>query len=144
MLNWFYNWLDPKILRLEKWVNKKVVTRELIDIDLDKVKKGEVRENNMFRQPPKDGAFGPFLANLQGGEVTEYLIGIHDMEAFIKIAHEGDNWWRHRDGGTTEDFTEEAFGDMKEFFTYCHGDADKYWDCQLRTKALDEDDQTAK
>lgn len=142
MLNWFYNWLDPKILRLEKWVNRKVVQRDLIDIDLDKVEPGEVRENNMFRQPPKDGTHGPFLTNLQGGEVTEYMIGLNDLEAFIKIEHHSGTWWRHRDGGTTEDFKVEAFGDLKEFFEYCHGSSEKYWDCQLRTKALEDGSET--
>ena len=136
MLNWFYNWIDPKILRLEKWVNKKVVTPELIDIDLDKVKKGEERDNNMFRQPPKDGSFGPFLANLQGAEVVEFMYGVGEMEAFVKFNHETGIWWRHRDGGTTEDYKEQAFDNLKAFFEYCHGDSEKYWECQLRTKAL--------
>ncbi len=140
MLNWFYNWLDPKILRLEKWVNRKVIDPKLIDIDLDKVKVGEVRDNNMFRQPPKDGSYGPFLVNLQGGEITEYMVGPSEFEAFAQILYKDEIWWRHRDGGTTEDFRGAAFEDLKEFFEYCHGSTDKYWDCQLRTKALKEDD----
>ena len=138
MLNWFYNWIDPKILRLEKWVNHKVIQPELIDIDLDKVGKDEVRDNNMFRQPPKDGSYGPFLTNLQDGTVLEYMVGINEFEAFAKIECRGESWWRHRDGGTTEDFREPAFDDMQEFFTYAHGDSEKYWECQLRTKALGE------
>lgn len=140
MLNWFYNWIDPKILRLEKWVNHRVIDEELIDIDLDKIKKGEVRENNMFRQPPKDGSFGPFLTNLQGGLVSEYMVGLNEFEAFAKIECRGELWWRHRDGGTTEDFKAEAFDSMKDFFGYVHGSSEKYWECQLRTKALKEDE----
>lgn len=139
MLNWFYNWLDPKILRLEKWVNKKVVQENLLDVDLDKVKVGEVRENNMFRQPPKDGSFGPFLTNLQGGRVLEHMFGSNDFEAFVKISCRGELWWRHRDAGTTEDFKIEAFSNMREFFEYCHGN-DKYWECKLRTEALKADE----
>ena len=46
-------------------------------------------------------------------------------------------WWRHRDGGSTEDYKVSAFDSMKEFFEYVHGGSDKYWDCQLRTKALE-------
>lgn len=138
MLEWFYSWLDPKILRLEKWVNQKVVTRELIDIDLDKAKKGEVTQSpNMFRNPPSDGAHGPFIANLTGGEVLEYMHGTSVFEAFALISHDNAKWWRHRDGGTTSDFKEEAFSTMQEFFHYIHGDNDLYWECQLRSKAMD-------
>jgi hypothetical protein len=141
MMNWFYNWLDPKILTLEKWVNRKVVNETLIDVDLDKLKPGEVRVNNMFRQPPKNGDHGPFLAYLQGGSIDECMVGVNEFEAFSKITYNGEVWWRHRDGGTTEDFKSPAFKTMKEFFEYCHGDTDKYWDCQLRTKALKNDEQ---
>lgn len=139
MLNWFYNWIDPKILRLERWVNQKVIHPDLIDIDLDKVKQDEVRENNMFRQPPKNGEYGPFLTNLQGGTVTEYMVGPGEFEAFAHIECRGEKWWRHRDGGTTEDFRADAFEDMKAFFEYAHGGTEKFWECQLRTKALSEE-----
>lgn len=136
MMNWFYNWLDPKILRLEKWVNQKVIEPDKIDIDLDKVKKGEIRDNPMFRQPPNSGEHGPFITNLQGASVVEYIVGPGHMEAFVQFDFEGEIWWRHRDAGTTEDFRGEAFGNLKEFFSYANGDEDKYWDCVLRTKAL--------
>ena len=138
MLNWFYNWIDPKILRLEKWVNKKVVTIDMIDIDLDKVKEGELRENNMFRQPPHDGKYGPFICNLQGGAITDFLVGLNEFEAFALISHSSGDWWRHRDGGSTEDFKVDAFASMQEFFEFVHGDDQKYWDCQLRTRALND------
>jgi hypothetical protein len=138
MLNWFYNWLDPKILRLEKWVNHKVIEIDKIDIDLDKIKPGEVRDNPMFRQPPNTGENGPFLTNLQGATPVDYLVGPGRMEAFVKFDHDGEIWWRHRDAGTTEDFRGVAFDDLKAFFTYAIGDDAKYWDCVLRTKALQE------
>jgi hypothetical protein len=137
MVNWFYNWLDPKILRLEKWVNAKVVEVDKIDIDLDKVKKGEVRDNPMFRQPPNSGEYGPFLTNLQGAGVVEYLIGPGEMEAFALLStKDGELWWRHRDAGTTEDFRHPAFPNLQGFFEYAIGDREKYWNCVLRTKAL--------
>lgn len=137
MINWFYNWLDPKILRLEKWINKKVIEIDKIDIDLDKVKVGEVRDNPMFRQPPNSGEHGPFLTNLQGAQPIEFLIGPGEMEAFVLLsAKDGELWWRHRDAGTTEDFRHCAFSDMKAFFEYAIGDQEKYWSCVLRTKAI--------
>lgn len=136
MLDWFYNWLDPKILRLEKWVNQKVVEPNKLDLDLDKIKKGEVRDNPMFRQPPKDGKYGPFITNLQGSEIVETLSGPGEMEAFGLLDCRGALWWRHREAGTTEDFKHEAFQDMKEFFGYVTGDESKYWACVLRTQAL--------
>jgi hypothetical protein len=137
MLNWFYNWLDPKILKIETWVNQKVVEKDKLDIDLDKIKKGEVRDNPMFRNPPKSGDHGPFLTNLTGAIATEYLDGPGPLEAFALFDLDGELWWRHRDAGTTEDFKGAAFDDMKEFFSYAIGDIDKYWDCVLRTKALE-------
>jgi len=140
MMNWFYNWLDPKILRLEKWVNHKVIEIDKIDLDLDKIKPGEVRDNPMFRQPPNSGEHGPFITNLQGATPLDYLIGPGHMEAFVKFDHDGAIWWRHRDAGTTEDFRGEAFADLKTFFTYAIGDDDKYWDCVLRTKAMENED----
>jgi hypothetical protein len=141
MMNWFYNWLDPKILRVEKWINLKVIERDKMDIDLDKVKKGEVRDNPMFRQPPNSGEFGPFLTNLEGADALEYLVGPGHMEAFIKFNHEGEIWWRHRDAGTTEDFKGDAFPDLKTFFSYAIGEGDKYWDCVLRTRALEDGEE---
>lgn len=136
MLNWFYNWLDPKILRLEAWVNRKVIEPDKIDIDLDKVKPGEVRDNPMFRQPPNSGDYGPYLVNLQGAALVDYMVGPNEMEVFALLNLDGELWWRHRDSGTTEDFRHPAFKDMKNFFEYAIGDSDKYWACQLRTKAL--------
>lgn len=137
MFDWFYNWLDPKILRLEQWVNLQVIEPDKIDIDLDKIKVGEVRENPMFRQPPKSGDFGPFITNLQGGENMEQLQGPGQMEAFaLMLSKSGELWWRHRDAGTTEDFKHEAFSTMQQFFEYIIGDQSKYWDCVLRTRAL--------
>ncbi len=138
MLNWFYNWLDPKILRVEEWVNAKVIEADKIDIDLDKVKKGEVRDNPMFRQPPDSGEYGPYLVNLQGARTVEWLHGPGKLEAFALMELDGALWWRHREAGTTEDFRGEAFEDMKSFFAYAIGDSEKYWDCVLRTKALNE------
>lgn len=142
MMNWFYNWLDPKILRLEEWVNKKVVEPDKLDIDLDKLDKGEVRDNPMFRQPPNSGENGPFLTNLQGAKVVEYLVGPGKMEAFALYDMGGDFWWRHRDAGTTEDFKGDAFEDMQTFFTYAIGNESKYWDCVLRTKAVTGDNNS--
>lgn len=140
MFDWFYNWLDPKILQLERWVNRKVVEIDKIDIDLDKVKRTEIRENPMFRNPPKSGENGPFIVNLMGSEVVEYLSGPGEMEAFVLLrSKKGELWWRHRDAGTTEDFRHVAFPDMKNFFEYAIGDSDKYWQCVLRTKALCDD-----
>jgi hypothetical protein len=136
MINWFYNWLDPKILKLEKWVNNKVVELDKIDIDLDKIKVGEVRDNPMFRQPPNSGEYGPFLTNLQGAKVKEYLIGPGEMEAFALLDLNGELWWRHRDAGTTEDFRYPAFSDLKNFFEYATGNTEKFWACMLRTKAM--------
>ena len=136
MFNWFYNWLDPKILRLEVWVNKKVIEFDKIDIDLDKVGIGEVRDNPMFRQPPESGNYGPYITNLQGATLKEGLFGPGDMEAFALMDLDGELLWRHRDAGTTEDFRGPAFEDMKDFFVYAIGSVDKYWDCVLRTKAL--------
>jgi hypothetical protein len=136
MLNWFYSWLDPRILRVEEWVNARVIDFDKIDIDLDKVKKGEVRDNPMFRTPPDTGNNGPFLVNLQGAKTIEWLHGPGKLEAFALLDFKGERWWRHRDAGTTEDFRAAAFENMREFFTYAIGDAEKYWDCVLRTKAL--------
>jgi hypothetical protein len=142
MFDWFYNWLDPKILKLEKWVNTKVIEENKLDIDLDRVKKNEVRENPMFRNPPDSGVYGPFITNLQGAHILEYLHGPGEMEAFGLYDNDGEKWWRHRDAGTTEDFRHPAFTDMKAFFLYATGDLEKYWECVLRTKALTSD-QTA-
>ena len=139
MFNFFWNWLDPKILRVEAWTNRKVIEWDKIDVDLDRVKKGEVRENDMFRKPiPNDdgGKYGPFLANITGGQVVHYLQGPGAVEAFALIEHDDSLWWRHRDAGTTEDFRHGAFTDMKEFFEYAHGSDNNYWEHVLRTQAL--------
>lgn len=137
MLNWFWNWLDPKILKLEVWVNKTVIKPEYIDIDLDKVKKGEVRENGMFRKPPNSGEDGPFIMNLTGAKVVDLLYGPSPLEAFALMDHNGVLVWRHRDAGSTEDFNHRAFDDMQDFFRYVQGgDDSKYWQCVLKTKAI--------
>lgn len=147
MFDWFFGWLDPKILKLEMWVNMKVAGRSHIDLDLDRVKKGTVVDSPMFRQPPSTGEYGPVVANLQGAEILEYVAGPGEMEAFSLMRHrpskssEFELWWRHRDAGTTEDFRHPAFSDMKEFFEYATGNPDLYWDCVLRTKAME--DETA-
>jgi hypothetical protein len=137
-MNWFYNWLDPKILRLERWINNKVIERDKIDIDLDKIKPDEIRDNPMFRQPPNSGEYGPSLTNLQGAEVLDFLAGPGEMEAFALLDLNGELWWRHRDSGVTEDFRHPAFLTMKEFFVYAGNEPNKFWDCVLRTKALAE------
>jgi len=140
MFDFFWNWLDPKILRMECWVNRRVVEPDKMDIDLDKVKKGEVRKNDMFHKtvPGRDGQeiYGPFLTNLTGAELVGYLRGPGVVEAFSLYLKDGQHWWRHRVDGTTEDFMLHAFHDMEEFFTYAHADTDLYWECVLRTQAM--------
>ena len=128
MLRRFYSWLDPKILKLELWVNKKVVEANKIDLDLDRVGKGTV----LLLTDDE-----PQVAYLQGGEVLEYVRGRTDMEGFALIKATDDQlWWRHREYGMTKDFRRSAFLDMKAFFTFCTDKPEKYWDCVLRTKAL--------
>lgn len=138
VFDFFWNWLDPKILKMESWVNHKVVEPDKIDIDLDKVKKGDVQKNDMFRKaiPGKDGdIYGPFLTNLTGSQILGYLQGPSSVEAFALLNKDDELWWRHRDAGTTEDFQVGAFFDMEEFFMYAHADMSLYWDCVLRTTA---------
>lgn len=145
MMNWFYNWLDSKTLKIEGWVCKRVIQKDNIDLDLDRVKKNMVRGERMFKQPPSTGEYGPCVANLQGAVPIEHLFGPGKLEAFALLKHnrlgEEEFWWRHRDSGSTTDFRQPAFSSMEEFFTYVTGDGkDKYWDCVLRTKALEESD----
>jgi len=138
MFNFFWNWLDPKILRMENWVNAQVVQADKLDIDLDKVKKSEVRSNNMFRKPipgPNGDTYGPFLANLAGARLLGYVQGPGHVEAFGLFIKGGELWWRHRDAGVTEDFLVAAFSDLEEFFMYVHSDKSTWWDCVLRTEA---------
>lgn len=124
---------------MENWVNIKVIDPDKVDIDLDKLKKGEVRENNMFRKPipGSDGSvYGPFITNLSGAELMGYLQGPDHTEAFCLLKKEDKLWWRHRIAGSTEDFMGPAFRDMEEFFSYVNGDKEKFWECALRTQAI--------
>ena len=143
MFNFFWTWLDPKILTMEKWVNVKAISVAYIDIDLDKVKKGEVRNNDMFRrvnltpsEEKDEQVYGPFLTNLIVATTLGYLRGPGTIEAFGLLDQNGELWWRHRIDGATEDFKVGAFSDMEEFFTYAHADTGLYWECVLRTQAL--------
>lgn len=146
MFNFFWNWLDPKILKMEKWVNRKVVDPDKLDIDLDKVKKGQVKKNDMFSKtiPGTDGSekYGPFLTNLTGAHLLGYVHGPDVSEAFALYKINNELWWRHRAGGTTEDFTVDAFNNFEEFFQYTHDDHDKFWECVLRTQAIMADGKT--
>ena len=88
MFDFFWNWLDPKILRMENWVNIQVVQPDKADIDLDKLSKGEVRENTMFRKPipGTDGSvYGPFITNLCGAKLLGYLQGPDSTEMFCLL-----------------------------------------------------------
>lgn len=138
MFNWFFNWLDPKILNMEKWVNVKVAQPAMLDIDLDKVKKTEVRPTEMFNKsiPTKEGceAVGPFIVNLQNAKLMSLVFGPGEVEAFGLYEHKDQLWWRHRDGGTTHDFRVAAFDDMQEFVAFIDDDIN-FWECVLRTEA---------
>ncbi len=138
MFNMFFNWLDPKILNMEKWVNEKVIEPDKLDVDLDKVKKGEVRETEMFNRtiPSKEGhqEVGPFITNLQGSDLMALVFGPGEVEAFALYDRGTELWWRHRDGGTTHDFRVSAFDDMQEFVAFVDADIN-YWECVLRTEA---------
>jgi len=138
MFDFFWNWLDPKILKMENWVNIRVVDTDKVDIDLDKLKKGEVRENNMFRKPipgSEGQVYGPFITNLSGAKLMGYLQGPDTTEMFCLLEKQDKLWWRHRIAGSTEDFMGKAFEDMEEFFLYVNGDTNKFWECALRTQA---------
>lgn len=137
MFDWFFNWLDPKILNMERWVNHKVVEPDKLDIDLDKVKKGCVSKSVFFTDPVKGREeTGPMIANIQGARLIGYLTGINTAEAFGLFLHNGSLLWRHRDAGTTQDYTFAAFDGMNEFFLHVHNEQSLYWDCCLRTAAL--------
>ena len=140
MFNFFFNWLDPKIIRMEKWVNQKVVEPDKLDIDLDKVKKGEVRGTEMFNRTlatpknPDGSKLGPFIVNLQNADLLSIMFGPGKVEAFALYQHQSGLWWRHRDGGVTHDFRGAAFDDMQEFVAFIDTDIN-YWECVLRTEA---------
>ncbi len=138
MFNFFFNWLDPKILNMERWINKKVIEPDKMDTDLDKVKKGEVRKNDMFNKSvvgSPDEKYGPFITNMTGAKLISFVYGPGSTEAFSLHSVEGTLWWRHRDAGSTQDFAGPAFDDMREFMAYINIDI-KFWDCVLRTQAL--------
>ena len=139
MFDFLWNWLDPKILKMENWVNLKVIEPDKIDIDLDKVKKNEVRENNMFRKPipgTNGKVYGPFIIQLTGARLLGFLVGPYVAVVLFWVDNNTRLWWRHRVGGSTEDFMEEAFIDMEDFYRYVSAaGGDKYWDCVLRTEA---------
>ena len=139
MLNWLFNWLDPKILQLERWVNYKTIEPDKLNIDWDKVKKGEVRETEMFNKILPDAAtthekLGPFVINLQNAKLMSLMYGPGEVEAFALYQQGHKLWWRHRDGGTTHDFRVAAFDDMQEFVGFIDSDIN-FWECVLRTEA---------
>ena len=130
---------------MEKWVNVKVSQPDMLDIDLDKVKKDEIRETEMFNRsiPTKEGhqAVGPFIVNLQNAKLMSLMFGPGEVEAFGLYEHKGSLWWRHRDGGTTHDFRVAAFDDMQEFVAFIDSDVN-FWECVLRTEARLSEDKT--
>ena len=139
MFNWFFNWLDPKILNMERWVNRKVLEPDKIDIDLDRVKKGEHKEIEMYFRGSShidsmDKKFGPFVANLEGAELLSFIFGPGEIEAFSLLNLDGKLWWRHRDAGVTHDFRVMAFDDMQEFTAFI-GMEIGFWECVLRSEA---------
>lgn len=138
MFNFFFNWLDPKILKMEKWVNHKVVEPDKLDIDLDKVKKGDVRNTEMFNKtlPHLKGKdkLGPFIINLQGADLLSLVFGPGEVEAFALYQQDHKLWWRHRDGGVTHDFQVAAFDDMQEFIAFIDASIN-FWECILRSEA---------
>ena len=123
---------------MEKWVNMKVSQPEMLDIDLDKVKKDEIRETEMFNRsiPTKEGyqPVGPFIINMQNAKLMSLMFGPGEVEAFGLYEHKEELWWRHRDGGTTHDFRVAAFDDMQEFVAFIDDDIN-FWDCVLPTEA---------
>ena len=140
MFNFFFNWLDPKIMRMEKWVNQKVIEPDKLDIDLDKVKKGEIRQTEMFNRTlatskdPNDSKLGPFIANLGNSKLLSIMFGPGEVEAFALYEHSTGLWWRHREGGVTHDFRGAAFDDMQEFVAFIDTNIN-FWECVLRTEA---------
>ncbi len=140
MFDFFWNWLDPKILKMERWVNLQVITPDKIDIDLDKVSKSETRGDighvKPHGTPIIKGEYGPFITNLVGESLMGYLLGADKTECFA-LFQKGDSlWWRHRYNGATEDYKMAAFSDMQEFFLYVYDEPKLYWECVLRTQAV--------
>lgn len=123
---------------MEKWVNRKVVEPDKLDIDLDKVKKGEVRDTEMFNKtlPHTNGkgTLGPFIVNLENADLLSLVFGPGDVEAFALYQQDHKLWWRHRDGGVTHDFQLAAFDDMQEFMAFIDVDIN-FWECVLRSEA---------
>ena len=145
MFNFFFNWIDPKILRMEKWVNKKVIEPDKIDLDLDKIKKDEVRKTDMYSKPMPsnfDESYGPFITNLTGAGLVGFLLGPGEIETYALLEKENDLWWRHRDAGVTQDFKVAAFDDMQEFVSYVDENVN-FWECALRTEAFLSDFKTS-
>ncbi len=148
MLNKFFNWLDPKIINMEKWIHQKVVEPDKIDVDLDKIKKGQHKATEMFyksaphNQSNLDEKYGPFIANLEGAKLMSLMYGPGETEAFSLLDFKGNLWWRHRDGGTTHDFRVMAFDDMQEFTEFIGMDTN-FWECVLRSEARFADLKTA-
>lgn len=138
MFDWFFERLDPKILKMEEWVNRQVVEPDKIDIDLDKVGVDEIRPNDRFRALFKSEtlgvSMGPFLVNCHGARLLGYLKGEGRAEAFALLSIRGNIYWRHRESGTTEDFLSPAFDDMQGFHNYISPNED-YWQMVLRTQA---------
>jgi len=138
VFNFFFNWIDPKILRMEKWVNKKVIEPDKIDLDLDKIKKGEVRKTDMYSKPNPanfDEKHGPFITNLTGADLIGFLLGPGEIEAYSLLEKDNTLWWRHRDAGVTQDFKMVAFNSMQEFVGYVDENVN-FWECALRTEAF--------
>lgn len=119
-------------------MNCKVVEPDKLDIDLDKIKKGGVRDVEMFNRLSKkdseDMKLGPFIVNLEDADLVSLMYGPGEMEAFALYEHGHDLWWRHREGAMTHDFRVAAFGDMQEFVAFID-DSINYWECVLRTEA---------
>lgn len=118
-------------------MNRKVVEPNRLDIDLDALKKGEVRETEMFNRKMPDkcgGILGPFVVNLQNAALVSLMFGPGEVEAFALYEHENALWWRHRDGGSTHDFRVAAFDDMQEFVAFIDNSIN-YWECVLRSEA---------
>lgn len=141
MFDFFWNWLDPKILKMERWVNLQVVTPDKIDIDLDKIGRDEIRGDIGYTRSPQSRGIkeehGPFLTNLTGAKLLGYLLGDDQTEVFV-LFQKGDNlWWRHRINGATQDYKMPAFTDMQAFFLFVYDEEPKlYWECVLRTQAV--------
>ena len=126
---------------MEKWINKRVIEPDKMDTDLDKVKKGEIRKNDMFSKSvagSPDEKYGPFIINMTGAKLVSFVFGPGQTEAFSLHNVDGILWWRHRDAGSTQDFAGPAFDTMQEFVSYVNTDVE-FWACVLRTQALLQD-----